>query len=235
MLTTADKLAVTAAMVFPSLATFVYFEAMSGQASQTRQAAYVVGKALQFGFPAFWALAVMRERLDWRRPSGRGVAGGIAFAAAALAAMFALYYGLLKPLGVADRAAQAIGLRLTRLGLGSPARYLAFAVFVALGHSFLEEYYWRWFVFRRLLRWGSPAAAYALGSAAFMGHHLVLLGSYFGWDSPWTYLFSLAVAAGGGVWSWMYQRSGSLLGPWISHVMLDIGILVIGADLVWGL
>ena len=46
---------------------------------------------------------------------------------------------------------------------------------------------------------------------------------------------SLGVAVGGAVWSWAYRRSGSLLGPWLSHILVDTGIMLIGYDLLRGL
>jgi membrane protease YdiL (CAAX protease family) len=65
-----------------------------------------------------------------------------------------------------------------------------------------------------------------------MAHHVVVLGLYFGWTNPWTWLFSGATAAGGAFWAWLYQRSGSIYGPWASHLLLDAGIFAIGYDLV---
>jgi membrane protease YdiL (CAAX protease family) len=44
-------------------------------------------------------------------------------------------------------------------------------------------------------------------------------------------VFSLAVAVGGAVWAWLYDFSRSLIGPWLSHMLVDIGIFVIGYDL----
>ena len=226
-----DKLVVAFAMVFPTIVTYFYFVALAGQHTLIQQGGYAVAKVLQFGLPVWWSLVVMRERLDWRRPSGRGVALNVAFAVMVLAMMFWLYHGQLKPRGVMAEAAQAVGEKLHSLGIRSWAAYVAFALFVSLGHSFLEEYYWRWFVFRRLRRWTPLASACLLSSAAFMAHHVVVLGWYFGWASVWTYLFSLAVAVGGAVWAWTYERSGSLFGPWVSHVLVDGGIFVIGADM----
>jgi membrane protease YdiL (CAAX protease family) len=64
-----------------------------------------------------------------------------------------------------------------------------------------------------------------------MAHHVILLATYFGWSSPWTYAFSLAVAVGGAVWAWLYERSGSLVGPWLSHLVVDAAIFLVGYDL----
>jgi membrane protease YdiL (CAAX protease family) len=67
-----------------------------------------------------------------------------------------------------------------------------------------------------------------------MAHHIILLATYFGWTSPVAYLFSLAVAIGGAAWAWIYHRSGSLFGPWLSHCLVDAAIFYLGYELAWG-
>ena len=74
--------------------------------------------------------------------------------------------------------------------------------------------------------------AILLSSVAFVGHHIIILAAYFGWTSPATVLFSACVGVGGAAWAWLYSRSGSLLGPWLSHLLVDAAIFIIGYDLV---
>lgn len=105
-------------------------------------------------------------------------------------------------------------------------------IFYAICHSFLEEYYWRWFVFDFLQKFVSTLVANLLSSFAFMAHHVILLGFFFGWDSPLTYGFSLCIALGGSVWAWQYKKTGSLLAPWISHMIVDAGIFSLGYFIV---
>ena len=67
-----------------------------------------------------------------------------------------------------------------------------------------------------------------------MIHHLIVLGLYFGWDSPLTYLFSAATAIGAAVWARIYQRTDTIFGPWLSHMQVDIAIFMIGYVMVFG-
>lgn len=132
----------------------------------------------------------------------------------------------------ADRSpTTAIRSKLQGLGVDRLWKFIALGSFYAVFHSLLEEYYWRWFVFQRLQRLGTLTLAIVISSLAFMAHHVILLAVYFGWSSPWTYFFSLGVAVGGAVWAWLYARSGTLYGPWLSHLLVDAGIFVIGYDL----
>jgi membrane protease YdiL (CAAX protease family) len=109
--------------------------------------------------------------------------------------------------------------------------------FYALGHSLLEEYYWRWFVFGQLMELSRPLTAVTISATGFMAHHVCVLAVYFGWNSPagfyLTAFCSLSVAVGGVLWALLYRRHGALYGVWLSHLLVDAGIFVIGYDLIW--
>jgi membrane protease YdiL (CAAX protease family) len=61
----------------------------------------------------------------------------------------------------------------------------------------------------------------------------LVVGIYFDGLSTMTVLLSAAVAIGGAIWAWLYQRTGSLVGSWICHAMVDVGIMAVGYDLVF--
>ena len=71
-----------------------------------------------------------------------------------------------------------------------------------------------------------------MSSLGFLAHHVLVLGKFFGFANPATYLLSACIAVGGAVWAWLYDRTGSLLGPWLSHMLVDAAIFAIGYDLV---
>jgi membrane protease YdiL (CAAX protease family) len=117
-------------------------------------------------------------------------------------------------------------------GLDSVSKFVALGVFYSLAHSLLEEYYWRWFVFGQLRSLVRLWPAIIVASLGFMAHHVLVLSLYFGWWTWPTLLFSACVAVGGAFWAWLYDRTGSLLGPWLSHLLVDAGIFFIGFELV---
>ena len=82
------------------------------------------------------------------------------------------------------------------LGMDSVWKFARLGVFYALEHNFLEEYYWRWFVYDLLKRFVSVPVANVISSLGFMAHHVVLLSVYFGWTSPMMWLCSAGVAIG---------------------------------------
>jgi len=219
------------AIVFPSFITWLYFVALAGQPASWQQSAYSIGKVLQFGFPVVWVLFVIRSA--WRMPtiSMRGAGVGIAFGVLVGAAMLALYHGWLAPAGFFELPGDAIRAKIAGMKIDSVWKFVGLGVFYSLGHSALEEYYWRWFVFRQLRQVASLRTSVTISALGFMAHHVIILAMFFGWTSIATYLFSFAIAVGGAAWAWLYERSESLAGPWLSHLLVDAAIFAIGYDL----
>jgi membrane protease YdiL (CAAX protease family) len=230
----ADAAAVLVAMVLPSLLVLVHFVLLAGWAEQILRPVYGVGKVVQFAFPALWVLLIRRRRWTERKHGKAGVLPGVLFGLAVGAGMVVLYYALVRPTGYLNDVGAPLAEQLARYGVTSATAFAVFAVTASLVHSWLEEYYWRWFAFgglRRLLPlWG----AIVVSGLGFMAHHTIIMYGFLGGLSLETVLFSLAVAVGGGVWAWIYHRSGSLLGPWLSHLVIDAAMFLVGYDLVSG-
>jgi membrane protease YdiL (CAAX protease family) len=220
------------ALVFPTLLTWAYFVWLAETPAGIQQAVYAGGKCVQFVFPIVWVFAVLRAKPRWRWPTKKSMWYGVGFGAIVLAAMFLLYYLWLKPSGHLQMLEQQVRDKVEDLGLDSIWKYAATGLFYALAHSLLEEYYWRWFVFGQLREKLSLTLAIAISSVGFMAHHIILLATFFGWDSPLAYVFSCAVAVGGAVWAALYASSRSLIGPWLSHMLVDAAIFLVGYDLV---
>jgi membrane protease YdiL (CAAX protease family) len=239
-LSAADKAAVAAALVFPTVVTWFYFLAMNGAPAGWQQAAVGLGKTIQFAFPLLWVLAVQRRNRAPRAACpavfpgtfARGLALGAGFGLLVFAVALAVYGGWLKPSGCLEEAGRRMASKVAGFGVRSWPQFAAMGVFYALLHSLFEEYYWRWFVFGQLRRWVPVRAAMVVSSLAFTAHHVLVLGFYFGRLSPTTAILSLAVAIGGGFWAWLYQKSGSLYGPWLSHALVDAALFLIGYDLI---
>ncbi len=264
------------AMIFPTLAAWSYFLALAGSGNGVnaeQQAAYVLGKIIQFGFPLVFLVYLGRrahargerkrtyaahapvgeltpDRRDWnvslesewrdprwlqlRRPHFSGLRPALYFALAVVILMLGVYFGVLRGSSLFAETPARLQRKLQEVGMDTPARYVLLALFVVAAHSLLEEYYWRWFVFGGLRQFLSLAPAMILSSLAFMAHHVVVLYVYLPgrfWSTALP--FALAVAVGGAVWAWLYERTGSIWSPWLSHLLIDGAIFVIGWDLLW--
>ena len=218
------------ALVFPTLTTWVYFVLLADYPAAWQQGAYAVGKIVQFALPVVWVFGVRRTQPVWT-VSTKGMSLGLIAGSAILLSMLVLYYGWLSPGAYFAGAQPLIQQKVSGLGIKSRASFAMLALFYSMIHSGLEEYYWRWFVYRSLRERSSFATATVLSSLGFMAHHVLVLTTFFGWSSPLSYLFSMAVAVGGAIWAAVYEHCRSLLGPWISHALADAGIFGIGYEL----
>ncbi len=229
--TWADATVIAVALVLPTITTYLYFVLLAG--SELMRVAFAASKIVQFALPLVWVIGVQRVRISFRPPSSKGVVLGLAFGAMVLVAMLVLYFGFLRTSSLLADAPAEVRRKLTQLGCDTPLAFLALAAFYSLGHSFLEEYYWRWFAFGQLARLMPLWPAIVLSSLGFMAHHVIVVGMYID-QWPLVMLFSLCVAVGGAVWAWMYHKSGTLYGPWLSHMLVDAGLMAMGYDMVWG-
>lgn len=217
---------------FPTLVTLAYFVWLHGWPARWQLATYSIGKILQFVFPVFYVFWILQRNVSWQGVSLRGLGVGVGFGLLVALLMLGLFYGWFKPRGLFVGATEKIYDKVAGWGFTAAWQFLLLGLFYSLAHSLLEEYYWRWFVFGHLKAMVSLKQAVIISSVGFMAHHVVLLATFFGWESPVTYLFSLGIAVGGVAWALIYHASGSLLGPWISHLLVDAVIFIIGFDLV---
>lgn len=237
-----NLIALLFAITFPTLVTLVYFKWLADYNASTQQTAFGIGKFIQFAFPVVWVWIFMRyrfQRIRKSKPNSEAeskssvpnwlwaVGFGVDVCIIMGIAFWFLSGGELIA-GMTERVQEKV----SGLGINNVWKYAVLGVFYALVHSFLEEYYWRWFVYDLLKRFVSIPAANLISSLGFMSHHVILLSVYFGWTSPMTWLCSAGVAIGGIFWAWLYQKTGTLVWPWISHMVVDAGIFVVGYFLV---
>ncbi len=166
------------------------------------------------------------------RGRSRGLWVGLPFGAIVMAVIvFAVARGPWPGLPL-EALEEAVRTKVTGIGIATPLRYAMVGIFYTIAHSFLEEYYFRWFLFGRLRCIMPLPAAIALSSVGFAAHHALLLSVFLDWQHPLTWLLSALIAVGGAVWAWIYERSGSLLAPWLSHALVDAGIFIAGYSLL---
>lgn len=179
--------------------------------------------------PVVWLKFADREPLSWSPPRLGGFRAGAILGLVVAAAIFgayaiALHLGAIQFDKIVDRAAQT--------GLNQLNAYIGGALWWITVNSLMEEYVWRWFVFRKfeVLLGGKPAVIAA--ALAFMAHHVIVLAAQFNW--PIVLLGSLGVFIGGAAWSWLYLRYRSIWPCYLSHAIVDATIFIIGYWLIFG-
>jgi len=219
------------AVLLPTVVTWAYFVWLADSPSAWQQGAYLVGKTVQFLLPVIWVFLVLRAA--WPQPTltTRGIPLGVGFGLLIGGAMILLFHVWFKHAVFFDAAEVKISGKISGLALNAVWKFVALGVFYALCHSFLEEYYWRWFVFRECEKLMPLSAAIVISSLGFAAHHVILLATYFGWAAWPTWVFSIGIAIGGAFWAWLYHDSDSILGSWLGHLIVDAAIFIVGYDI----
>ena len=175
------------------------------------------------GWPASW---------KGQRPgTGSGLCMGLGMGLAMAALMLVAAAGM-EAAGVFAPALPIIRQKLAGVGVHTAGQFAALAVFYCLAHSLLEEYYFRWFLWRFCREVCPRVPAHLLAAVGVMSHHVVVLAFYFGWLNAMTWLGSLAVAVAGLAWSWLYELTDSLWPSWIAHILADAAIFGFGYHLL---
>ena len=231
-----DSLVLIFAMAFPCVMAWLYFIVLPGVqsgANPALQIAFGASKIVMALVPLVYVVWFKRERLQPRRPTAAGLALAVLFGIIVAASTVALYGLWLKHSPLLAGTPQRVLTMVRAFNMATPAGYLGMGLFICVVHSLFEEFYWRWFVFGTLKRYVPVAGAIVLSSFGFMLHHVVILGVYFP-GRFWTLAlpFSICVAVGGGVWAWIYHKSGSLYAAWVSHLIIDAAILLVGFDMI---
>jgi len=221
------------ALILPSLATWLYFVVFGGQ--PLMRTVYSISKAVQFSLPLLFVSLFAGAPVPMALRSTRGLWQGIAFGLVTAVAIQLLYHLLLSKTAAFADMAPRLREKVAGMGALSPARFLLLGAFISFIHSFLEEYYWRWFVYARLRPLAGLGTANLVSSVGFMLHHILVVGVYLGWSNwPLVGLLSMGVAVGGLVWAWMFERFGNVTSPWVSHLLVDCSLIAVGYHQLWG-
>ena len=194
-------------------------------------ALYAVCKIVLYGVPTIVAFQTVRRAKPFtgflrgfkRAPVSFGVLSGLFIGGFILG----LWYWVLS--GNVDLARLLDVVR--ENGLDQPVKYWLFAAWLCIGNSLLEEFAFRWFIDSRLRILGlGPVVAMPISAVIFTMHHVIVLSAFFG--PLIVVLGSAGVFMGGLIWSFSLMRWGTLVPGWISHALVDLAIIIIGASIL---
>jgi len=185
-------------------------------------------KVWGIAFPLFWVMrtnstALRLPKFKWSEIRvGLGL-GIIMFGAIALAYLL---------IGQQVIDLPEIRAKASEVGITKPSLYLAGCVYWSFINSLVEELTWRGFVVSQLKVLVSPTVAVILAALFFTTHHSIAL---YGYTHNWLVvaLGSLGVFIAGIVWAWCYNHYRSITPGYISHILADIAIAIIGYQLLF--
>jgi membrane protease YdiL (CAAX protease family) len=206
----------------PSLGVFfaMVFEPTRGAVGA--QIFYGLMKLWIIALPALWMIVVDRQRpgVSPARHGGLGVGAllGLIIAAVVMTTYFLVGDSLIDATAMREAAVQN--------GIGTPIRYLALTIPLALFNALIEEYVWRWFVFRKCEALVGGRAAVVVSALFFTLHHVLALVAQT--SLTVTALATLGVFIGGCAWSWCYLKYRSIWPGYVSHVIVDLAVFTVG-------
>ncbi len=110
--------------------------------------------------------------------------------------------------------------------------FIFVAIYIAVVNSFLEEFFFRGFAFLTLKRCASRPFAYIFSAAAFSLYHVAMMIGWFGFGL-WL-LVMLGLVAGGVIFNYFNERSGTVYPSWLVHMCANLAINIIGIILIYG-
>ncbi|MDB9527090.1 type II CAAX endopeptidase family protein [Oscillatoria sp. CS-180] len=195
---------------------------------QGGQVVFVATRVWILMLPLLWHWRVDRERISLALPSQTELISGTLLGLVMFAVILGSYFGI----GQTIIDPEIVRARVQAIGLLRPSFYLGFAVYFTFVNALVEEYVWRWFAYRQCERLVSGWKAVVLAAACFTLHHIFALAGFTG--SGWiTAIGSFGVFLAGAVWSWCYLAYHSLWAVYISHLLADLAIALVGWHLLY--
>jgi membrane protease YdiL (CAAX protease family) len=220
--------ALVALMLIVPAPTFGVLAAMYWWPGRVGEIVFFAAKAWMLALPVLWRLAVERHPISFSPARQGGFLVGALLGVAISVVILAAY----RLWGVAWIDPDFVRQAAVDNGIGTPARYLAAIAFWIFVNSVLEEYVYRWFIFRQCEKLMPPVLAVLVSASCFTVHHVFALLDQFDWRI--TTLASVGVFIGGAIWSWMYLRYRSIWPGYLSHAIVDVAIFWIGWRLIFG-
>lgn len=222
---TAALLALLILVPAPSIGTYFSMHLDLGFVGQ---AIYGLSKVWLALVPIIWWLWIEKGKWSWSRPTEGGF-------------WFAGISGIIISVGIVggywlfgERLIDADLLVETarKNQLDVAWKYGIVAIYLITVNSLLEEYVWRWFVFRKCEALLPGWLAVLASAGLFTIHHVIALRAQMPWSA--TLLCSAGVFVGGAVWSWCYLRYRSVWPGYLSHAIVDVAILYVGWQIIFG-
>jgi hypothetical protein len=193
------------------------------------QLLFVLTRVWILALPLIWLFWVDQERLIVSLPLRRDFLAGTILGLL----MFGIILGAYWIVGQRWLDPAAVRAKAQQVGIAHPTVYLVGAFYFTVINSLVEEYIWRWFAYRKCEVLFSGIGAICLAALCFTIHHIIALAAYTGnWSI--VVLSSLGVFIAGAAWSWCYLTYRSLWSCYVSHLLADLAIALVGWHLLFG-
>lgn len=104
--------------------------------------------------------------------------------------------------------------------------FLYVSLYISFANSFLEEFFFRGFVFTNLKNLSGRKLAYFFSATVFSLYHVTMM---LGWFSPVLFLLVvIGLAAGGAIFNLLNEKLNTIYASWLTHMFANFAINTIG-------
>lgn len=121
---------------------------------------------------------------------------------------------------------QSISQELQNKSKVTPVNFLFVAAYITFGNSFLEEFFFRGFIFLNLYEMNLKKTAYLFSSLLFALYHMAIFKTWFDIKLILLALFGLITI--GFIFDYIDTKSKNFFNSWIVHILADAAIMLIG-------
>ncbi len=108
----------------------------------------------------------------------------------------------------------------------TPSNFIFVGLYITFGNSFLEEFFFRGFIFLNLFNQGSKKLAYIYSSVLFGVYHIAIFKT---WFNPLLIgLALLGLISVGIIFNWIDTKTENFINSWLVHILADSAIIIIG-------
>jgi uncharacterized protein len=179
-------------------------------------------------FPLWWTRQIEHRLLKVTAPTRTEWLNGLGLGAA----MFACIVGAYAMVGQTWLDTAVIRKTAITVGLQNFSIFVWFGIYFTFINSFVEEYFWRWFIDRQCCTLLPKYQATSLSALLFTLHHVIILKFYIP-DGRAIVLGSFGVFAAGLVWSICVRQTKSLWVSYLSHLLADAALHLIAWQILF--
>ncbi len=161
------------------------------------------------------------QYLSLLRPRKNGVLSAVALGAGIYALILGGYF-LVSPYFDFSQIAGA----LTENAGVTKENFLYVSLYISFANSFLEEFFFRGFVFTNLKQHSGRKTAYLFSAAAFSLYHVAMMIGWFGLGL--FLLVMVGLVAGGMFFNWLNEKLDTIYCSWLTHMFANFAINTIG-------
>jgi membrane protease YdiL (CAAX protease family) len=165
--------------------------------------------------------STLKEELNFRKLNVKHLKLGLLFAISSFLIIIIAYFIVGQYIDF-----NSIAVELQNKSKITPGNFIFVGSYITFGNSFLEEFFFRGYIFLSLYELKAKRLAYVYSSVLFGVYHMGIFKTWFNLGLIGLALFGLIAV--GFIFNWLDTKSENFINSWIVHILADSAIILIG-------